>query len=136
VRHRPLILGPGELAAMHAIAFYAAKPENRYNPLVPERSTPPGMKPAHCLTLGLPGRTYRCVFSFTEMPDGRLIRHLSISVPEMVDDPKLMPGIFACWTLAHAFGFSGWDGRSEKPPETWQIAPIPRECVVIAERVE
>lgn len=132
---RPLILGPAELEAIHRVALHAAKPEHRYNPLVPSRSTPPGMKREHCLTLGLPGKTYRCVFSFTEMPDGSLMRHLSVSVPEMKDDPKLFPGPVALWMLADAFGFKGWDGRSSEPPLAWHVGPIPRECVVIGERI-
>lgn len=56
------------------LVTFASQPENYYRPgpLVPT----PGDNSRYVVTLG----TYRCVFTHTKMPDGRLYRHLSISV--------------------------------------------------------
>lgn len=129
---RPLILGPEEHASIQKCVTFALLPENYYRPCSGDRE-PPGGKERYILTFGLPGRPYRCVFSFTEASDKNLYRHLSISVPEMQHNPRLTPHPLACWMLARAYGFSGWDGVSQQPPASWAI-DLPGFCVAIAQR--
>lgn len=75
--------------------------------------------------------TYRCVFSYTKS-DGKLFRHLSISVPG-----GLYPNVFAGLTIADMFGFIGWDQVSENIPEDWycRTDPIDR-CVVLIQALK
>jgi hypothetical protein len=74
--------------------------------------------------------TYRCVFSFTH-DDGTstIWRHLSVGVPG-----KKYPNLFAVFTIAALFGFTGWDERTIDPaPEGWEIDIVskkPRHIVV------
>lgn len=85
---------------------------------------PPGDNPRHIAQLD----TFRCVFSFTRT-QGELWKHLSISVPS-----KDYPNPFAVWTIAELFGFTGWDGKSEKPPEGWlAIVNEDEHCIVVAQ---
>ncbi|HMI84892.1 MAG TPA: hypothetical protein VK550_12415 [Polyangiaceae bacterium] len=129
---RPLILGPEEHAAIETCVAFASLPENHYRPLSGDRE-PPGDKESYILTFGLPGRTYRCVFSLTEASDKNLYRHLSISVPEMQHTPSRAPHPLACWTLARAYGFTGWDGVSQQPPASWTV-DLPGFCVAMWQR--
>jgi len=101
---------------------YARCPENFFEPgktvLIPGND---GNLQVHL-------NTYRCVFSYTKC-DGKLWRHLSISVPG-----GLFPNIFAGFTIAEMFGFTGWDQKSEVPPEDWICKPVPKDrCVVLAQ---
>jgi hypothetical protein len=76
--------------------------------------------------------TYRCVFSITEDRNGEVFRHLSISVPS-----EDYPNPFAAFTIAELFGFTGWDGKSQKPPETWLIHINKEEhCIVLGQPYE
>lgn len=129
---RPLILGPEERASIERCIAFASFPENYFRPLSGDR-VPPGDKESYIRTFGLPGKTYRCVFSFTEASDKNIYRHLSISVPEMAGNPRLAPHPLACWTLARAYGFTGWDGSSQDPPGSWAI-DLPGFCVAIVQK--
>jgi hypothetical protein len=87
----------------------------------------PGDDPRHVLDIG----SYQCVFSFTVGPDGSLWRHLSISVP----GPKY-PNPIAFNVIAELFGFTGWDGTSEQPPQDWMFdVNIQDHCLVGAQAV-
>jgi hypothetical protein len=123
---RVLILADDDRRYIHELALFAAKPEHHYRP--GPGKTPPGDDPRYRIRLGLPGRYYLCVFSFTVI-EGALIRHLSISVP----DTKGMrvPHPIACWMIADAFGFTGWDRTMGEKPGPWQIAVKREEGVVI-----
>lgn len=127
---RPLILGPSELAAIAKVVEFAARPENHYRPFTGD-NVPPGDKESYILSLGLPGRLYRCVYSITAASNGQLFRHLSISIPGM-ESRSVAPNPIACWTLARAYGFTGWDGVSQRPPSSWAV-DLPGFCVAIAE---
>jgi hypothetical protein len=103
-----------KLKAMN-ILEYASKPEHFFivgpGGVLPFPQTRPGENPN--LTVYL--NTYRCVFSFTkETATGKVYRHLSVSVPS-----GKYPNPFAVYEIATLFGFTGWDGVSEKPPEGW-----------------
>lgn len=75
--------------------------------------------------------TFRCVFSYSKV-NGILLRHLSISVPG-----GKYPNIFAAFTIAELFGFTGWDQKSEVPPADWFCLPNPDDiCVVIAQELK
>jgi hypothetical protein len=127
---RPLILGPTELAAIQEVVAFAARPENHYRPFTGD-IVPPGDKKSYILAFGLPDRPYRCVYSITEASTGKLFRHLSISIPGM-ESRSVAPNPFACWTLARAYGFTGWDGVSQRPPLDWSV-DLPGFCLAIAQ---
>lgn len=135
--NRPLILGPAERASIQEVVTFAARPENHWRPLAGQ-ATPPGGKEKHRREFGLPGRAYRCVYSITEASNGQLFRHLSIAIPEMqaklamsgLEKKSVAPNPIACWTLATAYGFTGWDGVSPHPPLGWAV-DLPGFCVAI-----
>ena len=111
-------------ARVRAILAYAAK--NWYRPGLSE--TIPGDDPRYVATLD----TYRVVFSYTEMETKELLRHLSISVPS-----KDYPNPFVVWTFADLFGFTGWDGQSTQPPETWMwTLDKAGHCIIVAQEVK
>lgn len=95
---RILVLTPDVEAAARAVVDFARRPENHFRPLEPG-ATSPGDKAEHCLLLG-PFRDFRCVFSFTEL-EGKLWRHLSISVPTS------LPNSVMCAEIAKLFEFEG-----------------------------
>lgn len=127
---RPLILGPTERAAIQEVVTFAARPENYYRPFA-GHTGPPGDKESYIREIGLPDRTYRCVYSITVASNGQFFRHLSISIPGM-KEKSLAPNPLACWTLAVAYGFTGWDGVSQYPPSAWTVE-LPDFCVAIAQ---
>jgi hypothetical protein len=59
---------------------------------------------------------------------------LTISVPAQ----GLYSNVFAAFTIAELFGFTGWSGkRVIPPPPGWICAPNPAEnCVVLAQEIE
>jgi hypothetical protein len=115
---RVLLLGDPEREAAHALALFAAQPENHYRP--GPAAKPPGDDPRHCLQLN----DYRCVFSFTHF-DAKLYRHLSISVPVRGSFPHEA----AVEEIGHLFGFKG-------KLDTWHVNPNQAEnCVVVAQDV-
>lgn len=121
---RALLLGPREREAAHAVALFAARPENHYRP--GPGATPPGLIAKHCLRLGVRS-DFRCVFSFTVDKDGSLFRHLSVSVPVRGKLPH--PAVTE--EIARLFGFKG-----ELLGGEWQIATSEEDnCVIVAQRV-
>lgn len=128
---RPLILGPAELASIEEVLTFAARPENHYRPFAGD-TVPPGDKEGYIRNFGLPDRPYRCVCSLSVASNGELFRHLSISIPRM-QEQSTAPNPFALWTLARAYGFTGWDGVSQHPPPDWAV-DLPGFCVAIAQR--
>lgn len=78
--------------------------------------------------------TYRCVFSFTKGDDGKLYRHLSVSVPT-----DAYPNPVAASIIAGLFEFS--DSRagveSRVRDGEWMVSINKREkCIVIAEELK
>jgi len=126
-RVRPLIIDERQKAKAREIVDFALS--NLYYPGKSE--TIPGQDARHVLNVPV---GYRCVFSITIDPDGGQWRHLSISVPRR----EKYPHPFAAFTIAkELFGFTGWDGESEIPPEDWRLA-IQKEdnCVVLAQKLQ
>ena len=75
--------------------------------------------------------TYRAVFTFTKT-DGKLFRHLSVSVPG-----DKYPNPVAVFTIAHEFGFTGYDhNQADRPGEGWMIdLDHPAGAVVILQLI-
>jgi hypothetical protein len=104
---RPLLIDDDARERAARIVRHAE--EHHYIP--GEGVTPPGLDDNFCGMFN----TFRVVFSITRM--GPIAaRHLSVSVPG-----EHYPNPYAVFTLAELFGFTGWDGRSERPPKTWAI---------------
>src|SRR6266513_3877541 len=107
---RALIISDETRGKVEYLRAFASNPANYYivGQHVFSWQRPPGDDPRHVAHLPV---GYRCVFSVTKtLPDGKLWRHLSISVPG-----TKYPSVFAAWTIAELFGFNGWDGyRSEE----------------------
>lgn len=73
---------------------------------------------------------YKFVFTLTESDDV-LWRHFSISVPG-----RRLPNQIVTFTVAELFGFTGWDGVSDKPGADWMIKiEDPPYAVVMAQLV-
>lgn len=83
-------------------------------PYYPGKSIP-GDHPNH---VGM-FNSYRVVYSLTVV-GGVAHRHLSISLPD-ARPPHVFPNPMAVFTIADLFGFTGWDHKSETPPETWAM---------------
>jgi hypothetical protein len=96
------------------VVNYASHPDHWYWPQ--RGDAPPATNPEHVVMLN----SFRCLFNFTAGADsqgrGRLIRHLSISVPS-----KNYPHPCAILEIARLFGFTGWDGMTELPPKDWLV---------------
>jgi hypothetical protein len=121
---RPLVIDDAARTAVAEVVAHAMQPENYYEP--GSSPQPPGDDPRHIVLLN----TYRAVFSITRAPDGKLFRHLSISVPRK----GKYPNEFAVLAIADLFGFTGYDGVSARIPEGWMIGPNKDdECVVVAQ---
>jgi hypothetical protein len=116
---RALIIDEEARAKVAAVEAFADC--NWYRPGMSE--TVPGDDPRHTITLG----TYRCVFSYTLMPNGGLFRHLSVSVPS-----EKFPH-----QIADLFGFTGWDGHSSEPPASWMLGVNQEDhCIVLAQEIK
>jgi hypothetical protein len=123
---RMLNLSTENKARAQRVLDHATKPENRYKPPC---NWVPGDRPEFVARID----TYRCVFTITEFPDGKLFRHLSISVPNR----KAQPNVIAACTLATWFGFTGapmHEGIATRPGIDWQVGLSEEEhCVVLAQ---
>lgn len=97
---RPLLIGPGEHAAIAKVVAHAEA--NRFNlhdlmAILKGTRRPPGDDPAFVCHLPV---GFRCVFSIDQQPIG-WCRHLSVSV----NAPGAWPNENAVSFLAHEFGF-------------------------------
>lgn len=74
---------------------------------------------------------YRAVFTISESPQG-VFRHLSISVLS-----ENYPNVFAAYTIAALFGFTGWDEKSIDLPPGWMARVSTEEhCIVLGQAYE
>jgi hypothetical protein len=131
---RALMISDDVRALTKSIVNYASKREHWYDPQ--DRSDGwLARLPGHNSNLKcvLPV-DYRCVFSFTRQITGRVLRHLSVSVPT-VDS---MPHPHAVYEIAKLFDFTdSVDLRSVPPfPDDWAIhvnrgGPLDDECIVV-----
>lgn len=109
-----LVIDEETTALVRRVIEYAQAPRNHYVIMEGGRSyqKAPGENPNHVVQL----HSYRCVFSISHTKaDGKTWRHLSISVRER----GKFPAPIVAFTIAGMFGFTGWDGQSEKPPRDW-----------------
>ncbi len=123
-----LLIDEEAKSKIKAVRDFAENPRNYYIVGKGGFSTqrPPGDDPRHVCKL-VDG--FRCVFSMT-VADETLWRHFSISVTG-----DKYPNAIAAFTVAELFGFTGWDGKSEKPGPDWAVKVSEEEhCIVIAER--
>lgn len=112
-----LFIGAPERVRAAEIISYARAHVYRPAPSV----RPPGLDPRYVAHFHL---GFRCVFSFTEMRDGRLYRHLSISEK---GSRTGFPHPAAAEELGKLFGFEG-------PLESWSGGPVAEErCVVLVQ---
>lgn len=125
---RPLIIGPEEKKRVENLVKFASDRAHWFH--IGKSDWTPGDMPEYALDLW----TYRCVFTWS-VNMGIVLRHLSVSVPAAGKFPR--PA--AAFMIAELFGFTGWDGKTEKLPEGWAMhvvkdAPIPN--LVLAQPVE
>lgn len=119
-----LIVDANYITACKKVVNFAAKGRNWYRPK--EGKPPPCDLPGYSIQL----LSYRCVFSFT-VHERALYRHLSISIPN-----EKYPNPFAFLAIAKMFGFTGWDGKNDRPPRDWFFDVNEREhCIVAAQIV-
>jgi hypothetical protein len=113
---RPLTLGPDERQRIAHLVGFARDPVNWLTRARLLALYVPGDYPEYVLTL----HTYRCVFTWTEGSKGTIFRQLSVSVPG-----GKLPNIYAAFTLATAFGLTGWQMHSngKQPPADWMVYP-------------
>src|SRR5262245_22969914 len=121
---RALLIDDKARAEVGRVVAYAMD-----HPYRPGAGSPvPGDDPGHVVYL----LTYRCVFTFTHIA-GRVIRHLTISVPAK----EKYPNPIAAFHIAEMFGFTGYD---EKKPDTpgpdWMCDAKKNEnCVMNAQEI-
>jgi hypothetical protein len=120
---RPLLIDEQAKADVARVREWAEQPVHFYRPGID--STVPGDLPEFRCFLH---HGFRCVYTITES-NGVRYRQLSISVTG-----DNYPNPIAAYTIAHLFGFTGWDGKSDQPPESWMGAVNQKEhCVVLAQ---
>jgi hypothetical protein len=113
---RALVIDDVAKRNVQLVLDYAQKPERYYRIGQDglQKSDPPGNFAEYVAVLP---DSYRCVFSYTkDERDGKLWRHLSISVPG-----SLYPNPYAAYTIAELFGFTGWDQKSSDFPDDWML---------------
>src|SRR5262245_237107 len=94
----------------------------------PGKSSVPGDDPRFVAMLN----TYRCVFTFTHIPQGTF-RHLTISIPRK----NMYPNEIATFVIADLFGFTGYDeiNAPHEPGADWMIG-IENNAVMIAQQTD
>jgi hypothetical protein len=120
---RPLVVDDIARSKVKRVLDHAQDRRNWYRPGKDARV--PGDDPRFVAHLD----TYRCVFTITDSPDG-VFRHLSISIPAALK----YPNVFAAFTIAEMFGFTGWDGTSVDLPPNWMARVSTEEhCIVMGQ---
>jgi len=97
-----------------SLVEFASLPENRYKPTIADWV--PGDRPEYTRHIN----TYRLVFTVTEMPDGTLYRHMTLSVPA----GGKLPNPLVAFTLATWCGFTGGEVKNDvtlRPGADWGI---------------
>ena len=122
---RPFIIDDETRAQVAKIVAYAQS--HWYRP--GRNAPPPGDDPRHTVTFAF---GYRCVFSFT-FTNGRLFRHLSVSVPS-----EHYPNEITFFAIAELFGFTGWSVNvGGDPPKDWILNVSQEEhCIVAAQEIK
>lgn len=126
-----LVLDDATKGEAERVRRHAEKRENWY---VPGSTTVPGDDSRHVFMAG----TYRVVFSWTLGGDGRVFRHLSISVGPPYSGKA--PSPIVVFTIAHWLGFTGAEpdehGTVGTFSDTWQMS-VDRQhnAAIVAEPV-
>ena len=124
---RPLVIDDDQQRGVDALVKFASEEENWFHAF--KDTWTPGDRPEYILHLN----SYRCVFTCTESSDGKLYRHLSISVPADYPAP------IAVFQLAAMFGFTGGQdgsGICVGPGDSWSIrVDTEAHCIVVAQEV-
>lgn len=125
---RPLLIDDTQRQAVKHLVEFAKNPDAWY--IVGQSKWIPGDNIEYVLHLN----SYRCVFTYTLVPNGSLYRHLSVSIPG-----KEYPHPIAVYQLAHMFGFTGGSvqhGICIGPSVNWAISVNRDErCTVVVELV-
>jgi hypothetical protein len=122
---RPLIIDKEAERRIAEVVKFARG--NVYRPGLSENA--PGDDARHVVEIF---KGFRAVFSFTEGPDW-VYRHLTVSV----DSPSY-PNPIATFTIADAFGFTGWKlEMGEQPASDW-MGDVNRKdhCVTLLQPVK
>lgn len=128
---RALVIDEGVQDRIREVLYFAMAVPNHYRPFEGKDTALkiPGDDPRY---VALVPQGYKAVFTLTEDREGKLWRHLSVSVPG-----GKYPNPFAVWTIATKFGFEGWDGISLTPPKNWVFNRddgAGKRCVVVGTR--
>ena len=122
---RVLIINGERRALAARLAEQQAQPARWF---IPSRGdSPPGNDPANVLHLD----SFRCVFSYTQIPGEGLYRHLSVSV-----GPGVLPNVPFVAQIAGLFGFTGQHDECVLAKD-WLIdtAGSPTPHVIVAQKI-
>lgn len=122
---RTLQLSSENRAEAQRVLDYANDPNHYYEP---PTDWVPGDQPEYTCHLD----SFRCVFTITRA-NGKLLRHLSMSVP----GPGKAPNPMAVFTVATWFGFTGATMQEDvatAPGDDWAIGLHELEdCIIVAQ---
>jgi hypothetical protein len=123
--YQHLVLDDAVALACRKVVVFAENPSNWF--VHGDTSTvPPGRDDRYVANFP----PYRCVFSITRTLDGRLWRHLSVSVPPEKNKERLYANPFVMVVLSEMFGFvSDAEDRKVAIDED-------QHCVVVGEPYE
>lgn len=121
---RALVIDDNARAQVERVLLHALDPAHWYKPRKDARV--PGDDARFVCQLN----TYRCVFTITEDSAGRTWRHLSISVPS-----SNYPSPLAAFTIAELFGFTGWDGKTTRPPWALRV-DVDDHCIALGQEYQ
>lgn len=118
-----ILFGEAERLGIAALAAFAARLENHYDPASASASVP-GDDTRFRVRLGL-FEEFRCVFSWTRFPEPHgLCRHLSISLPNAYPLPAVVIEIAKLFGFTKALAMNFCDA---------QFCPTP--CIVVVEPI-
>jgi hypothetical protein len=130
---RPLLIDNETRAKVKLVLDFAEQPENYYIVGAGGFSfqRPPSDDDRHVTWIPV---GFKCVFSMTRsVAEGKLYRHLSISVPAA----GKYPNPYAAYVIAELFGFTGWNQKAVIPPPVNWLMNVNKEehCVMLAQAV-
>lgn len=129
---RALVIDDNVKADIERVIAFATRPDHYFEADKKPLPAPPGDDPRHVVRIP---HEFRVVFSITRA-EGKLYRHISISVPEKWPHPM------ACCAIAEEFGFTGFHledaqkefdagARHDPIPSDWLIAQHERDRAII-----
>lgn len=130
-----LLLTPETRKDIDSLVEHASRPENRYKPSVSRWV--PGDRKEFVRVIPV---DYRLVFTLTELPNGEVYRHMSLSVPRK----GKWPNEIVTFTLATMCGFTGGKMQNDMtvgPGSDWRVeidrqpTRVSTGCIVIAQKI-